>query len=100
MLWAAGPLPVAKRGQTDASDRSGTWIASLSGSFRGTTLRRRSAPQKQEPTAFAMGTEAPPSKPFYFTTAACAFCNNFRACEIRSTTSNGFTSDGIPFACK
>jgi hypothetical protein len=36
----------------------------------------------------------------YFAIATCDFVSNFRACEIRSTTSNGLTSDGIPFASR
>jgi hypothetical protein len=36
----------------------------------------------------------------YFAIAACVFCNNRRACEIKSTTSNGFTSDATPLLCK
>jgi len=36
----------------------------------------------------------------YFATATCDFCSKRRACVIKSATSNGFTSDGIPFACR
>ena len=60
---------------------------------------RRGMQQIRNPQPEAVGFRSNGPIP-YFATAACVRCNSRRACEIRSTTSNGFTSDEIPFPCK